>query len=88
MFCSYCTSFANSKEKIDKDTRYCAVKNLYVSRKKKMCGEFKPIDLFWCIKNNYWLDMKTCSSRQMNAQEGCVRCSQGRIIKDIRRSRR
>lgn len=88
MVCNYCVSFLESKEKVDKNTRYCSTKRLYVFKKKIKCAHFVASKTFWCNKNQYWLDLTACAIRQAEKREGCIKCTQGKVVTDICRSKR
>lgn len=46
------------------------------------CSDFIMREFIWCNKNDQWLDVIACLSRQSKYREGCVRCRQGKHVED------
>ena len=90
--CGYCTQFrlaglrgSNTESENSEviQSRKCKVKKELVREDDNACEAFEMNQYFWCIKSNAWLDFRVCLNRQEKEVEGCVRCKQGKHIKEI-----
>jgi len=93
--CKYCKLFQSSDDRrLIKDGtslidyRKCPKAKKEVSDLAEACDQFEMNQVFWCIKWDCWLDVRVCVSRRKKEGEGCVRCSQGRIIGEINKEKR
>ena len=90
--CEYCTHFrlaglrgakTESEDAEIVHSRKCKIKKELVRANDTACKEFEMYHNFWCIKTIAWLDFRICLNRQEKQVEGCVRCKQGKYIKEI-----
>lgn len=88
--CRYCKYFYQAeKRRLERsgssflDFRECKHINKEVMDLNDGCEEFVLNTVFWCDKWDCFLDIKMCANRRKNSEEGCVRCTQGRVIESL-----
>jgi len=88
--CSYCIIFCTSKNRVIRAgegslafSRYCSMVEDRVIRGTKSCSSFIPYSYFWCDKQDYWMQMKACLSRDTCKGRLAKNCKQQHLIKRI-----
>lgn len=96
MYCRYCIHFQESKVSWTEERnkrkvliKVCRATNEQKEKTTESCERFEPnLDSFLCDKAHHHFSFAVCSARQRNDRlwPECQRCSQGEIVKEIRRS--
>jgi hypothetical protein len=88
--CKYCKLFQGSDDRrLIKDGtslidyRKCPKAKKEVSDLTEACDYFMLHKVFWCDGNECWINIEACVSRNKKGEEGCVRCRQGKTIREI-----
>jgi hypothetical protein len=68
------------RQRKSEGTRKCLLTKKEISLHTNACEDFSLHHDFWCKRNEYWLDIKSCLSRQEKQLEGCQGCKQGSLI--------
>lgn len=45
--------------------------------------QIKARNMFWCCRNTERIHTEVCIHRRENEQEGCIRCQQGKFVKEL-----
>lgn len=94
--CDYCLNFYNASIRNSKSIeenrqiyllRHCPIQNKEVNEDTEACNEFSLTKFFFCNKNEYWLHTLVCIYRIETKVEGCSRCKQGKLIKQLMESK-
>lgn len=93
--CKYCKLFQGSDDRrLIKDGtslidyRKCPKAKKEVADLTEACDHFEINHVFWCDSLECWINVKACVSRHKKGENGCVRCRQGRTIREIEKEKR
>jgi hypothetical protein len=73
----------NRKSRKAEGTRKCLVIGKEIELKTKSCINFQLCSDFWCNKNHNIQNFKTCMNRQSKQSKNCLKCKQGKLIKNF-----
>ena len=85
--CRFCWHFHNSHI-TSKDLpveRWCSAGRLTITKDSERCKEWKMTWSFHCQIHQQFVAPDACAHRQIEKQDGCVRCKVGPIVRELRK---
>ena len=77
--CEFCKIYYYS-EKRNRLNHFCKAQKKYVTNIDPSCDSFELTKIFWCKKNQYWIDTVACWCRKGKRAEKCITCKQVKSI--------